>query len=117
MVTDKDELWRVEFYRDRRGRSPVTEFLARLGARERAKVARYLQLLREFGPTLAMPQARHIKGPLWELRPDAYRLLYVALRHRRIVILHAFRKKTQQTPRREIEEAIRRLADLTARES
>jgi len=108
--------WVIEFYADHRGLSPVIEYLQSLSVRDRAKVARYLQLLGEFGPSLAMPHARHIEGRLWELRPDAYRVLYVILTGRRCVLLNAFPKKTRATPRREIDLALRRLNDLQTRE-
>lgn len=40
--------WRIGFYQDRRGRSPVEEFLDDLNATERAEALRVLRLLREF---------------------------------------------------------------------
>ncbi len=63
-----------------------------------------------------MPYARHLKGKLWELRISSgrltYRVLYFARAGRRFVLLHIFRKKTQKTPRREIDTALRRMAEL-----
>jgi len=63
-----------------------------------------------------MPYARHLKGKLWELRISSgrlgYRVLYFARACRRFVLLHIFRKKTQKTPRREIDTALRRMAEL-----
>lgn len=108
--------WSVEFFTDAAKRNPVALYLDSLPVRERVRIARYLQLLHEFGPALTMPQSRHIEGRLWELRPEAHRILYVILAGRRCVLLHAFRKQTQQTPRREIERAIRRLNELLSRE-
>jgi phage-related protein len=108
-------MWKVSFYHDARGRSPVIEYLDGLVARDRARVARYLELVREFGPRLAMPHARHLDGGLWELRPGAHRVIYAAVASERVVLLHAFRKKSQKTPRREIERARRCLAELEAR--
>ena len=113
MIMNKQtESWSVAFYVGSSGRSPVTEYLASISLAERAKVARYLELLREFGPSLAMPQARHIEGKLWELRPDAHRLFYAMLSERRCIVLHAFRKTSRKAPRREIEQALRRLDDF-----
>jgi phage-related protein len=40
------------------------------------------------------------------------RVFYFALSGRRILLLHAFLKKSQQTPRRELEIAARRLAEV-----
>ena len=116
MKQDSSERWSVAFYVDRRGHSPVTDYLAVVPPRDRAKIARYLQLLQEFGPGLSMPHARHIEGRLWELRPDAHRLFYVLWSERRCIVLHAYRKKGQKAPRREIEQALRRLDDYLSRQ-
>jgi phage-related protein len=107
--------WRVEFYHDARGKSPVEEFLASLPARERAALFRALQLLEMLGPALGMPHARPIEG-LWELRAGAGRAFYVAMKGRRFVVLHGYRKKSQRAPRQEIETALRRWEDLLWRE-
>ena len=42
----------------------------------------------------------------------AFRVIYVANVTDRIVVLHAFRKTAQTTPRRDIELAIKRLREL-----
>jgi len=59
---------------------------------------------------------RHFTGKLWLLRRESdtniYRLIYCFHSNRRIVFLHGFQKKTQKTPRREIEIAERRLASF-----
>jgi phage-related protein len=110
--------WRIEFYTDAEGKSPVLEFINNLPAQDRAKIRNAIRLLREFGVLLKMPHARPLTGhkPLWELRPGSIRVLYFAHVGRRFVILHAFRKKGQKTPLRQIATAERRLADLLERE-
>jgi len=108
--------WTVDFYRDARGRIPVAEFLASLPVGERARCARVLQLLRDFGPLLGMPHARPVSD-LWELRAGAGRLFYVAYRERRFVILHGYLKKSRRAPMQEIEVARRRLADWMERQA
>ena len=45
-------------------------------------------------------------------RPGEYRVLYVAKFGEAIYILHAFEKRTQKTPKGEIDVAKRRLAEL-----
>ena len=108
--------WIVELYLDDNGRSPVAEFLQGMPVQDRAKIARYLQLLQEFGPLLTMPHARRLGGKLWELRPDAFRVLYFAHTGQRFIILHVYRKKSRRAPRKEIELALRRLDNVLARE-
>jgi phage-related protein len=63
---------------------------------------------------------KHLEGKIWVLRRESdtniYRLLYAFLSGRRILVLHGFQRKTQKTPRREIELAEKRLAHFLARE-
>jgi phage-related protein len=104
--------WRVGFYQDHRGQSPVLEFINNLPARDRARIDLAIRLLQEFGTELKMPHARPLREGIWELRPGGVRLLYFAYINRQFVILHGFRKTTNQTPQREIETAIRRMNDI-----
>jgi len=107
--------WRIEFFKLKNGRAPVLEYLEELDERYRAKVVAHIELLREKGGHLYEPYAKHIKGPLWELRIDfgrlASRIFYLLGPQKMIVLLHAFMKKTQKTPRREIETALRYLIE------
>ena len=59
-----------------------------------------------------MPHAKHIRGKVWELRPEANRFFYFAYVGRRFIILHAYRKQSRKTPRRELAVAERRLAEV-----
>jgi phage-related protein len=43
---------------------------------------------------------------------DAYRVIYVARRADAVYVLHAFQKKTQATPKKDIDAAKRRFAQL-----
>ncbi|GEM_PF-4389120 len=63
-----------------------------------------------------MPAARHIEGPILELRPPRSRFLYV-IKGRRIIVLVALRKQKGETPPREIKLAFRRLAEVERREA
>jgi len=83
----------------------------------RAKLTRALDLLRAKGiAALAMPLARHLEGKIWELRATGRdgigRSLYVAASGKRLLILRSFIKKTQKTPRTEIEIAAKRLGEV-----
>lgn len=55
---------------------------------------------------------KHIEGPLSEMRPSGDpiegRALYVAVKGRRVVVVLAFIKKTEKTPRRFIDLALKR---------
>ena len=105
-------MWRIVFYRDRRGKCPPLEFMEELPVIERAKIRNALRLLQEFGTNLAMPHAKPVQGKLWELRPGGIRLFYFAYIERQFVILHGYRKQSQKAPDREIEIALRRMEEL-----
>lgn len=107
--------WVIQFYRDRRGRSPVEDFLSTLPERERLEALRVIDLLEEHGLTLGMPHARPIAG-MWELRAGSGRVFYVAAVGRRFILLHGYRKKSQAAPQREIDTAQRRWAEVLDRE-
>jgi phage-related protein len=71
------------------------------------------------GNTLGMPQSRVIRtvhGSAFELRikdkAGIYRVFYVLFEGEKILIPHAFTKKTQKTPKKEIETAKKRLRRL-----
>lgn len=112
--------WITEFYTDERGRAPVEEFFDTVPQKERASILRALDLLAEFGLQLGSRYVRHLEGKLWELRVQtrgkAYRILYFAYTGQRFILLHAFLKKTEKTPRAELRIAQARLVDFLERE-
>jgi len=58
------------------------------------------------------PYVKHLEGRLWEMRLSGRdgiaRAIYIAVFARRVVVLRVFQKKTEKTPRREIELAMER---------
>jgi phage-related protein len=83
----------------------------------RARLARIAQLIEAKGlERVGEPHVKHIEGRLWEMRlagrTGTSRALYVTAVGRRVVILLVFVKKTQKTPRREIELALARAKSL-----
>lgn len=54
---------------------------------------------------------------LYELRPDRNRILYCFHRRTQVLLLHAFLKRTDDIPQREIEIALKRKADYLEREA
>lgn len=108
--------WTIEFYQDVRGRRPVTEFIKSQPSGRQAVLVRVINLLEQYGPSLSGPHTRHVDDKVWELRAGAGRVFYFAHTGRRLILLHAYIKKSQRAPRREIETALRRLADVLERE-
>ncbi len=81
-----------------------------------ADYARIVELLMEFGPDLRMPHSRAMGGGLFELRPRGRegvgRALYCYVTGERVVVLHAFVKKTRATPLHELAIARTRMKEV-----
>lgn len=81
-----------------------------------ADYAKIVELLIEYGPTLRLPHSRAFGGGLFELRPRGKsgigRAFYCFLVGQRVVILHAFIKKSQETPAAEIKLARKRMKEI-----
>ncbi len=82
----------------------------------RARYAAYTERMKQFGANLGMPHTRAMGGGLFELRlKDASgiaRVFYCVVHERRIVMLHSFIKKTQTTPKRDLEITRRRKKEM-----
>ncbi len=81
-----------------------------------ADYARLVELLAEHGPNLRLPYSRAFGDGLFELRPRGRsgigRAFYCFLVGKRVVVLHAFIKKSQQAPDRELKLARKRMKEL-----
>jgi len=77
-----------------------------------------LELLAEHGPNLRLPHSRAFGGGLFELRPKGRsgigRAFYCFLVGKRVVVLHAFIKKSEQTPDQELKLARRRMKEVSS---
>ena len=82
----------------------------------RAGYLRIVEAMQEHGPDLGLPHTRAMGGGLFEIRAKGRegigRAFYCTVVGQRIVILHAFTKKTEQTPQRELETARARLKEV-----
>jgi len=112
----------IYFYKDKNGNEPVLDYMREL-ARKKSKDSRiklnklndYIELLSQHGTRTGEPYIKHLEDEIWELRPLRDRILFVAWLDGSFVHLHHFVKKTQKTPRREIEKAKRELKDIKER--
>ena len=82
-----------------------------------ARFLRISELLQNFGPQhVGLPHVRPLGEKLWEMRLTGAagigRAIYTAASGQRLVILHAFVKKSQKTPSRAIELARKRLREI-----
>jgi phage-related protein len=104
--------WNVELL-DRR----VEKELESLPKSLRNRFLHIAEMLEEFGPEgVGMPHVRPLEGKLYEIRmkgPEGIgRAVYVSVRERRLVVVHAFRKKTQKTPKQALELARERSKEI-----
>lgn len=81
-----------------------------------ADYAHLVELLVDYGPSLRLPHSRAMGEGLFELRPRGKsgigRAFYCFLIGRRVVVVHAFIKKTQQTPDKELKLARKRMKEI-----
>ena len=91
-----------------------------LPADMKARFRRIAELIQSYGlEQMREPHVKHLEGLLWEMRMKGKdgisRTIYVAARGRRVVVVRVFLKKTQKTPRREIDLAMERAKEVTER--
>ena len=81
-----------------------------------ADYARLLELLIEHGTSLRLPHSRAFGDGLFELRPKGRsgigRAFYCYMQGKRVIVLHAFIKKSQQTPDNDLKLARKRLKEV-----
>ncbi len=105
----------VAFYRSANGTEPVRAWLKALSDADRETIGYDIGVV-EFGWPIGMPLCRPLGGGLWEVRSSlasnriARVIFCVADGH--MVLLHGFIKKTQKTPRAELELAQKRQKDV-----
>lgn len=97
----------IIFYDKPDGSEPVKEFLLSVNAKMRARILRTIELLAENGTSLRMPYSEHLVDGIFEIRvksgSDISRVLYFFVIGQKIVLTNGFIKKTQKTPKNEIE--------------
>jgi len=69
----------------------------------KAKFLHIAEMLESLGPhQVREPYVKHLEGKLWEIRmkarPGIARAIYITATEQRIIVLHAFVKKTQKHP-------------------
>ncbi len=98
----------VSFFRTSRGDQPVQDYLNKISEKDSARIFALISDLVEQG-NLEMPHGKKMVGykHLYEIRYRRHRIIY-CIYIERVILLHAFFKKSQETPNREIAIAIRR---------
>ncbi|CAA7619008.1 conserved hypothetical protein [Candidatus Terasakiella magnetica] len=104
--------WRIEILNE-----AVKSEISALPLDIRVKLTHILDMMVTLGPQkMREPHVKPLRDKLWEMRMKGKdgiaRAIYVLAHERRIVILHAFVKKTQKTPPHAIELALTRAKEL-----
>ena len=105
-MSDGAKTLAVHFYRTRTGADPVRNWLKSLPVDDRQILGRNLRLV-ELGWPVGMPVCRPLGGGLWELRSSlssnrVARVFFCAAQGK-MVLLHGYIKKTQETPQGELD--------------
>ena len=108
--------WKVEFYKTQNGKSPVKEWIVDLDIKTKAKILKNIEMLKEFNINLKEPYVKPLEKKPYELRikdsKGIYRIIYFSYTNKTFFLLNAFIKKTQTTPRKEIELAKLRMKEI-----
>ena len=111
----KKRQWKVNLFQTARGDYPVKEFAEKQDITTQNKIFHSVDLLVQGGPFLKPPYIKKLQSDLYELRIRGkvqVRIFYT-MKNNEYYLLHAFRKKSQKTPKKEIQIAIDRIKEIT----
>ena len=108
--------YKVCYYRNSRTkRVPVLEYIRKIPDKDIAKIAAYIILLRDRDGRIDEPYSRYIRLGIRELRIDfsrnRHRIFYIAVEEKKIILVHAFLKKTAKMPEQEFIRALNNFKD------
>jgi phage-related protein len=106
----------ARFYETAAGSEPVRLWLRSLSAEDRVIIEKDVAKV-EFGWPIGMPYCHSLGGGLWEVRSDlssnrTARVLF-CIASGSMVLLHGFIKKSQQTPKPDLELGRRRIKEIS----
>ena len=114
-MIDRSKKITSRFYALASGRRPVREWIRDLSRDDRRIIGRDIQKV-EFGWPIGMPYCRSLGHSLWEVRSNLTggriaRVIF-CIAGREMVLLHGFEKKTQATPKHDIDLALARKREI-----
>lgn len=107
----------INYWRTPSGKAPVERYIDAIDNKEeRAEILSLLKGIQENGTDAVGVEFRQIEGKLWELkirlRGHQHRIFYVVLKSNEMVLLHAYLKKTQKAPLKELQVAKQRMKTI-----
>ena len=93
----------------------VEKFIVSLEDSTIAKLLRTIDLLERFGHQLGLPHSRKIGQGLFELRVRGQQeaRIFYTFHKGSAILLYGFVKKSQRIPQKELQQAFKKLRDLT----
>lgn len=113
-MDSKVKSWKVKFFQTARGDSPVKDFIEEQDKTTITRINLSIRLLIDYGPFLKPPDVKKLQGKLYELRipgKTSVRIFYTIFRVE-YYLLHAFKKKSQKTPSKELKVALDRMRKI-----
>lgn len=119
---EKNKSFKVRFYKDKQGRQPALEYIRELSEKSDKdsrinlnKINDYIETLKQYGTRIGKPFVKYLDKGIWELRPLGNRIFFVVWVNETFVLLHAYEKKSQKTPEKELKRALQEYKDLLER--
>lgn len=106
--------WKVNFFQTARGDYPVKDFIEEQDKTTITRINLSIRLLIDYGPFLKPPDIKKLQDKLYELRipgKSSVRILYTITKGE-YYLLHAFMKKSQKMPTKELKVAIDRMRKI-----
>lgn len=104
-------MFELEFYKLQGGVKPVEQFILELTPKMQVKALDTLEILQNSGNKRREPYSKPIKDGIFDLRiqfaNDISRIFYFFYAGEKIVLTNGFVKKTNKTPQREINRALK----------
>ena len=102
--------WVMDFYRG------VEDMIVEMPPRIQARMIRLLELMEEHGANLGAPHTMPVGDGLFEIRAKAKegigRALFCYMKGNHVYMLHAFVKKSQKTPKKDLDLAKARMKEV-----
>jgi len=111
------EIFSIEFYTAKDGSSPAEEWLESQPLKMQQKFAVLFKVLGDAGKIFNEQKFKHLTGTnqLFEFKADQGRVLCFFFIGKRVILTHGFLKKSDKTPKGEIERAENLKSDFMMR--